>query len=691
MKKLFFLIPALLLSILATATGPTITIDGNKSDWAEVPMLSEPGTWPMLKVIPAADAELGTNALAYMMENTTDFDNTWAQYPTAFIDADYSKSTNTISEYWGFSAMGIEYTATTGVSSGGSWISFPKAISADNKVIEIGFPATYITTLGSKFSFAMHYNSGAWFCPDRSSPAVNSFSPANGFLYKTRSYTTVAGTTTLTTTNVFAHPSMGEVGEYVDFGLRDNRYDTLRWAAFPINLTNPAIYDVTTNVTSTNGWKFEFWLVDVASNTIVAHIPAPESSRSSSETSYTFGTLDLRNVPAGKYMLKVMNMTAFSKVKLNSITLTYECGNSVDIPGTITLSDAILSSRAYRETGELHFTDAGHLSTISDEWAKWNIHVAEDGVYTFTATCSSTNWSNLTIKVLDNEDNELHSYTPQYEYNQSDKVITSPEWFLSAGDYVLKLSNPKNYSNGYLTALSSAQVANILIIDELATDMAYINEKNGASMKPLLKRSFKGGMYNTVCFPFNGVTAAELETIFGAGYELLEMSSATLADGVLTLNFSNVDLSAATYGRPYLIKPTQDVVNPLFNSHTIYKSTSHLTTNGTNANFVGSFIKGTIPAGENNLFLGANNLLYFPTGDIDIKGTRAYFVVHDVSAGVIQRARIVHGSQVATEIEFAEQPQTNTYNSLTYKTIENGQIIIVRDGTYYNTLGNKIR
>lgn len=219
--------------------------------------------------------------------------------------------------------------------------------------------------------------------------------------------------------------------------------------------------------------------------------------------------------------------------------------------------------------------------------------------------------------------------------------------------------------------------------------MAYINEKNGQSMKPLLKRSFRSGMFNTVCFPFNGVTAGELESIFGAGYELLEMSSATLADNVLTLNFSPVSLSSDTYGRPYLIKPTQDVVNPLFNSHTIYKSTSHLVAAGDNANFVGSFIKGTVPAGENNLFLGANDLLYFSEAATSIKGMRAYFQIHDVPSGApIRQARIVEQGNVVTALEFVngEWQEVKSANG-TIKTIENGQLILIRDGKRYNVMG----
>ncbi len=955
MKKFFLLISVLVLALIANASKPTIIIDGDKSDWAEVPMLSEPGTWPMLKVLPAADAELGTNALVYMMENTADFDPTWKQYPKAFIDKDYDGTTNTIDAYWAFDAMGLEYSATTGVTVGEDWVSFPKAISTDNKVFELGFPATYVTDLDSKFSFAMYYNSGAWFCPDRSEPAVQAFSPKNGFMYKTRSFTTVAGTTTLTTANVFAHPSMGEIGEYVDFGLRDNGYDTIRWAAFPIELTAPAVYDVTTNVTTTNGWKFEFWLVDVETNEVVAHIDAPSSSLSSSATSYNFGAWDLTAVPAGKYMLKVKNRTAFSKVKLNSILLeykggapvaipgtlsfddvilsdeawidksgavdsllftargseghnsanfakwkvqvtqagaydftanvyrpdgsqkyeivvlnsdesselisnsltgmptgnasissgcvylkegvytvkirntydhaksrllsvvatriggavqnmpgttnindawfsangtradgkisytnvadgcwakwnialanagnysvtvnicgqyghnysveflkegettpivvtknvinytnnvtlyanelgnveleagnyevkvsnavgdasllslklTYKGGAIIDIPGSIALNEAILTSRAFIDGDGLHFADADNLGHISEEYAKWNIHVAADGMYKFTANCNTygTSYSNLTIQVLEGGE-EKYTYTPQYTYTGA-KEIKSPEWFLEAGNYELKLSNPANHSNGYLVSLSAAAVEGILIVDEMATDMQNIIDLNGQSRKPLFKRSFKGGMYNTVLFPFKNMTDAELTNIFGEGYELIELTSASLEGSVLNLNFSPVDLSQDTYGRPYLIRPTKDVTNPLFNSHTIYKSTSHLVKSCDAVDFVGSFIKSEVPAGENNLFLGQNNMLYFSQTATPIKGTRAYFRVNvPGGANMVKAARIVTSQNATTDINLVEQ------GVQTQKIMENGQLFIIKNGVKYNAMGQMVK
>ena len=166
------------------------------------------------------------------------------------------------------------------------------------------------------------------------------------------------------------------------------------------------------------------------------------------------------------------------------------------------------------------------------------------------------------------------------------------------------------------------------------------------------------------------------------------MTSATLEGNTLNLNFAKVNLSDDTYGRPYLIKPTQDVVNPLFNSHTIYKSVSHLTQSCTNADFIGSFIKSEVPAGENNLFLGPNDLLYFSQTATPIKGTRAYFQLKGIShpQQAIKHARIVRGTQVITEIDLVKDVK-----NASFKTIENGQLVIIRDGIRYNAMGVRLQ
>lgn len=436
---------------------------------------------------------------------------------------------------------------------------------------------------------------------------------------------------------------------------------------------------------SSNKHIYEVRIYD-ANNTEVGMVGESAESTDADQIKVLAGSIQIPAV--GNYTIELKNNRNFCKGSVKNVILSYAGGVVVDIPNAeIPLVDAILSTRAFIDADGLHFTDADHLGYISDEYAKWNIHVAADGMYKFIANCNTieTSWSNLTIQILQGGE-EKYTYTPEYTYS-GEKEIKSPEWFLEAGNYELKLSNPANHSNGYLVSLSAAAVEGILIVDEMATDMQNIIDLNGQSRKPLLKRSFKGGMYNTVLFPFNNVSDAELAEIFGEGYELIELTSATMDGNTLNLIFNDVDLSADTYGRPYLIKPTQDVVNPLFHSHTIYKSVSHLVKECTAANFIGSFIAGEVPAGENNLFLGPNDLLYFSQDATPIKGTRAYFHVKVPGAANNVSARIVLGSQVVTSINLVNGERIDG----SVKTIENGQLVIIRDGKKYNVMGIKLQ
>lgn len=478
MKKLFLLIPVLAIATTFVCATPTITIDGDKSDWAEVPMLTQPGTWPMIKVLPAADANLSTNALAYMVENTEDFDPTWAKYPKAYIDKDYNKATDPI-EYWAWPAMGADYQFTIGISDNG-WKDFPVGITENNKAIEIGIPATYLTDLGSKFGFAMYYNNGAWYCPLYEG---NEIDPANGLLYKTRSYTTIPGT--VTAANAYAHQSIGECTDYVDFGLRDNGNDTARWAAFPVELVNPGKYDITAYVSTTLGWKFEFWLVDVATNAVVAHMDAPGSNVSSSKSFYNFGTMDLSSVPAGKYMLKVKNRTPFSTVKLHSVMLS---GGVADVPCTLNPANAIRSDRAWVDhsgaVDSLLFTPRGSEGYNDQEWAKFKVQVTKAGYYNFTAhVCCPTGSQKYEIKLFNSDETIEKISNTNTSISKGDKTISTGNVELSTGVYVLRVRNIYNHAKSRLLKVVATYEGGAIIavpdtlkaIEAIKSERAFVN------------------------------------------------------------------------------------------------------------------------------------------------------------------------------------------------------------------------
>ena len=254
--------------------------------------------------------------------------------------------------------------------------------------------------------------------------------------------------------------------------------------------------------------------------------------------------------------------------------------------------------------------------------------------------------------------------------------------YLTSGNYTLEMRNVYPYSDGHLVSISAAAVAGVLTIDENATDnsVIYDNYRKGAYTIRLI-RSIVPGMYNTICLPFD-VSSSQLQAIFGSDVELLQMASATLDGDVLNLNFDNA--SSIYRGTPYLIKTSKSVVNPIFTEVEI-KAEEGDATGGTgfDVDFIGSFIKTTIAGNPNNLYLEANNVLNFSDNDVTMKGMRAYFHVKG-AASAIKRARIVAPNNMPTAIDVV-----NSENKA-IKHIENGQVIILRDGKKYNVMGIRL-
>lgn len=459
---------------------------------------------------------------------------------------------------------------------------------------------------------------------------------------------------------------------------------TTGWAKWNVNCEDAANYNVTVNIESDNGHLIRVEVFEDES--------AIYTLNETESTHWSTGTLaiNLGNIDLGarNYIFKVSNTQSSSHVQIVSVDISYVGGAIINLPGTLPLTDAMLSTKAYRADGMLYFAphDCG---TIPDEWATWNLHVTDANAYQFTVNTTSPNGQKYQILITDSEDNEVYRLAHTSSLGSGDRSFTSDIIYLASGNYTLEMRNIYPYSDGHLVSISAAVAENVIVFDEAAESNSVIATYDGTNTnKILLKRSFRAGMYNTVCLPFNVSSGSEMTNIFGEGYELLELDEATVEGEVLTLSFTT-PASNIYHGHPYLIKPTKDVLNPIFNAHTISKSTSYNTVEKTNASFIGTFIKQNIAADENNLYLGSNNALYFSSEAVTIKGLRAYFAV-DPSAGAPTRARIVKQEETVTEVELVEGALPEAFGNV-QKLIENGQLIIVKDGAHYNAFGVRVK
>ena len=145
---------------------------------------------------------------------------------------------------------------------------------------------------------------------------------------------------------------------------------------------------------------------------------------------------------------------------------------------------------------------------------------------------------------------------------------------------------------------------------------------------------YKDNTWNTLCLPFelDNLTGTPLE---GATVKTLE--SATFDNGTLTLNFTTGNLNAIEAGKPYIVKWTTEsdnIANPLFRNVTINRlALNHI--RSTAVDFIGLYAPYST-GGEDKtmLYLGADNHLYYPNGDMTIGAFRAYFqLADDITAG----------------------------------------------------------
>ena len=199
-----------------------------------------------------------------------------------------------------------------------------------------------------------------------------------------------------------------------------------------------------------------------------------------------------------------------------------------------------------------------------------------------------------------------------------------------------------------------------------------------------LTRSLTSAQYNTFCLPF-ALTNAELQSAFGAGYDLQEFVSSSLVDETLELTFNKV--TALVAGKPYLLKPSVNVANPIFSDVTITATSPVDQTSDTYISFYGIYSPTELEGGNKNiLFLGAENELFWPEATENLNGFRAYFRVKGGAAKVAKRARIINKEEAPTSLN---EVQGNNLQRTKY--IENGQLFILYNGAKYNVQGQVIK
>lgn len=174
-----------------------------------------------------------------------------------------------------------------------------------------------------------------------------------------------------------------------------------------------------------------------------------------------------------------------------------------------------------------------------------------------------------------------------------------------------------------------------------------------------LKRTLSPAQWNTFCVPFT-ISADVIAEKFGAG---------TLVYTFGSMNGNVMNFAAATTieaGKPYIVKPTNEVVDPTFTGVNIVAS------DPVKLGADGFFMQGTYGAKTDllddgtNLFLGEGNKFYKPAkGSTKMKGMRAFFIVPQGTNLAALRANIDGATTSIDELTtVVEQPTDNRIYNL---------------------------
>lgn len=328
-----------------------ITVDKNKADWAEIPILSEPGVFPYAKV------HLTEDKVFYMLEldNANTFDADLYDALRAYVDADRSTTTGSVSGWLHVSA-GLDYDITSVISpwNGSSmyWSSQTIQRQYDGSFAEAGFEKSQMLDAypdgfsGTKVSLADNFGLSLSY---RADGAAETYLPANDYNFAYRNIFSVkprtiiaedaSGKMELISSNAYYMPFMndGNIDEYLDFQSGAwSAQNPDHWASWALDLTSPSIYNVQITHQSADGGKIMFSLIDMGTNQVVFETTQDiwyAKHEGDFQQQKLSAQLDLSSVPSGKYMFKVKNNTTWGAyLKVEKIILeNTDSGSSVDL------------------------------------------------------------------------------------------------------------------------------------------------------------------------------------------------------------------------------------------------------------------------------------------------------------------------------------------------------------------------
>ncbi|MBQ9339686.1 MAG: hypothetical protein IJS13_05055 [Paludibacteraceae bacterium] len=306
-------------------------------------------------------------------------------------------------------------------------------------------------------------------------------------------------------------------GTYFDMGAHDSSNDTLLYAEWEVTI-EPIKYNVAVDVYNTNSWRVQLDLLN-QSNDVVKAIRYKGSSEQKGQ--FAIGAMDLSDLDAGNYKVRVRAATAWSAMKLKDVIFTADYqGVSVTLPGTLQPAYALLSSGASVANNAIAFTPG----TAPNEYATWNVSFAEAGAYNVTIDFTASNGHTYGVALLSADGtSEIGSVGEAQAWDTGIKElgsITIP----AAGNYVVKLTNATQWSEAVLNSIIFAapqpalEPATFYGATSFLTEGTVINPVQWAGIEYNITRNADKTLTFEAEFT-NAVTGLVAQINLGAGFQ----------------------------------------------------------------------------------------------------------------------------------------------------------------------------
>jgi len=250
----------------------------------------------------------------------------------------------------------------------------------------------------------------------------------------------------------------------------------------------------------------------------------------------------------------------------------------------------------------------------------------------------------------------------------------------------------KGFSGDAAFYIDDIRVAKTVVFDEADNNTFSVSDE---VVDVIMHRNLLfNGDYNTLCLPFS-LSEAQLAESPLAEFKLKVFDYSAVVNDELQIAIAGA--SSIEAGQPYFaaFQGSADPANKALHLFKDVKISANAAGSKTSeqVTYQGVLNKGTLADQSSNsanpsiLYLGPGNTIYWPSGDLDIKGFRAYFSITYTAGSPVRpnmSARIVENEEVATGVEDAQS------NVQSLKVLENGQVIIIRNGVKYNVQGQLI-